>query len=679
MTFVPKAEQFRTDVDELLAAIGRGFRPPSVVSAVEWGPKHFVVPVGPAKGHKLNLALTPYVAEILECLRVDSPHVRVSVKKSAQTGLSTMGFVWLLSLIDTAPDDMMYVMPTLAAAKDLNRERFDDIIKSCAPVAKKVRPQRSRAGDGSTTLTKVFPGGRLILTGANSATDLSSKVVRFAVADEVDRWPLDVDGQGSPMKMLDERQTSFTRTATHKKLEVSTPANAGSSVIDKCYEAGDQRIWVMPCPHCGAEIDFRFEHLEFERLAPYNARYVAQCCERKIESWQQRKTVLAGRWKATKTGPGRHPSFFLNALSSLLTSWDTIAAKYWDSRGIVEEEKVFTNTVLGLSFEEHGQDLDAAKIAAAAEDYPRNAVPATVGRLVLAVDTQDDRLEWAVYGFGPSPTGITVEQWLIGAGVIEGDTSLDEPWEAVDRLAVQSWPHGAGKVLPVDIVGIDSGGHRTGKVYRFVKGKPKYRALRGFGEPERLPLGTPARKDVKDQYKRVLFKVPLYPVGVYGLKLWLAHALKAIETGQEAPGRLHLTGEIADEAYVRQLAAERLVARERRDGRVVREWHPIMGQRNEALDLAVYARALAFGARPNGLGVDRITREQWSAILAERHGSDPAQGSLFGMVPEVRQSAVGSGQSGEVEAGGSALSTAKPERPRRPVGGAGSAARRLNG
>jgi len=38
--------------------------------------------------------------------------------------------------------------------------------------------------------------------------------------------------------------------------------------------------------------------------------------------------VLLGSWKAMYPGQGRQPSYFINALSSLLTSWD----KIWEER-----------------------------------------------------------------------------------------------------------------------------------------------------------------------------------------------------------------------------------------------------------------------------------------------------------------------------------------------------------
>lgn len=612
----------------LLAAFARGVRPSLVVSPADWGRDNFIVPVGERKGQLLDLSLTPYVVEPLNMLRLDSPWTEIAVKKSSQTGFSTLGLVWLFCLIATAPDDMMIVQPSLTAAKDFNSEKLDPAIRATKSVAARVRPQRSRSEDGSKTLEKKFPGGRLVLTGANSATDLSAKTVRFALADEVDRWPADIDGQGDPMGLLDARQVSFTRTGSHKKLVVSTPTNKGSSRIDRAYAAGDQRKWFMPCPHCGTEIAFEFSQLRGERVAPFAAHYMAQCCGAQIDAWRQRDMVLAGHWKPTQPGPGRYPSYFINALSSLLTSWDEMWKKHLECNGDPLAEKGFANLWLGESYEEIGSDLDPARIAVRIEDYQRNVVPAWVGRLVLAADTQDDRFEWALWGFGPASGGAAVEQTLIAAGEIAGDLHEDKPWDELDALSKRPWPHAGGKEFVADLAVVDTGGHFTQRAYRFVHRKSRWRGIKGSSDRAALPLSTPRRFEVKNALGRLLFRVPIYFVGAYDLKLWLSHALKCIESDKPLLGGLRLTKDIADEAYLEQMTAEVLVPRERRDGMVVKEWKKIR-PRNEALDLAVYARAIAFGAHPNGLSVDRFSPARWAAILADRHAVIDAQSDLF--------------------------------------------------
>jgi hypothetical protein len=54
--------------------------------------------------------------------------------------------------------------------------------------------------------------------------------------------------------------------------------------------------------------------------------------------------------------------------------------------------------------------------------------------------------------------------------------------------------------------------------------------------------------------------------------------------------------------------------------------------------MAVYARAFAFGAWPNGLAVDRMSMEQWASLIAERHDLDPRQADLFSLAAKPADS-----------------------------------------
>jgi phage terminase large subunit GpA-like protein len=68
-------------------------------------------------------------------------------------------------------------------------------------------------------LRKEFPGGVLILTGANSAVGLRSMPARYLFLDEVDGYPGDVEGEGDPILLAERRSATFQR---RKILLVST-------------------------------------------------------------------------------------------------------------------------------------------------------------------------------------------------------------------------------------------------------------------------------------------------------------------------------------------------------------------------------------------------------------------------------------------------------------------------
>jgi phage terminase large subunit GpA-like protein len=58
-------------------------------------------------------------------------------------------------------------------------------------------------------LSKEFPGGVLILTGANSAVGLRSMPARYLFLDEIDGYPGDVEGEGDPILLVERRSATF--------------------------------------------------------------------------------------------------------------------------------------------------------------------------------------------------------------------------------------------------------------------------------------------------------------------------------------------------------------------------------------------------------------------------------------------------------------------------------------
>ena len=68
----------------------------------------------------------------------------------------------------------------------------------------RVTPARSR-DSGNRQLSKQFPGGQLVMTGANSAVGLRSMSAHFLFLDEIDAYPGDVEGEGGPIVLAEAR------------------------------------------------------------------------------------------------------------------------------------------------------------------------------------------------------------------------------------------------------------------------------------------------------------------------------------------------------------------------------------------------------------------------------------------------------------------------------------------
>jgi phage terminase large subunit GpA-like protein len=134
--------------------------------------------------------------------------------------------------------DFMGVLPRSGlSAKCSSRGRPDPLIEDSPALRERVKPARSRDA-GNSMLSKEFPGGILVLTGANSATGLRSMPARYSFLDEVDAYPPSADEEGDPVTLAEARTTTFSHR--RKVFMVSTPTIRGISRIEREYEASQR-------------------------------------------------------------------------------------------------------------------------------------------------------------------------------------------------------------------------------------------------------------------------------------------------------------------------------------------------------------------------------------------------------------------------------------------------------
>ena len=212
----------------------------------------------------------------MDCLSPASPVQRVALMKGAQIGGTECGNCWIGYVIHQAPGPMMAVSPTVELAKRNSKQRIDPLIEESEVLRERVKERRSR-DSGNTVLSKEFPGGVLILTGANSAVGLRSMPARYLFLDEVDGYPGDVEGEGDPILLAERRSATFQR---RKILLVSTPKTKSLSRIQREYEASDQRRYFVPCPHCGEHQTLELENLRWPEGRPREAEYACATAAR---------------------------------------------------------------------------------------------------------------------------------------------------------------------------------------------------------------------------------------------------------------------------------------------------------------------------------------------------------------------------------------------------------------
>lgn len=301
---------------------------------------------------------TPYFREVMDALSPSSPVETVVLQKGSQLGGTEAGNNWLGYVIHQAPGPMLYVQPTVEMVKRTSKQRIAHMIESCPPLRERVKETRSR-DSGNTILAKEFPGGILVMTGANSAVGLRSIPVRYLFMDEIDAFEADAEGEGDPVELARRRTSNFRRN--RKMLLVSTPTLKGFSRIERAFLQTDQRYSQVPYPFCEVLQRITWAAIEWPECEPQKAALKCVACERLIPEARKTEMLAAGEWVPTAEGDGRTVGYHLSALYSPFGwySWGDAAADHMKAKEAGREAlKVWINTVLAETWEEEGDAID---------------------------------------------------------------------------------------------------------------------------------------------------------------------------------------------------------------------------------------------------------------------------------------------------------------------------------
>ena len=624
------------------------------VAAYAEAHRHVAPESGSAKPGKWSNATVPLAVEIMDCLDADHPAHTVTACMAAQLVKSEIGMNWLFQTIDCDPAPFLFVTPSIEELRQWNATKWGPNVEANPRIARKVIELVERSGESSTTTMKKFRGGFASCTTASSSKGLQAKSVKRIWMDEVSEYALEVGGRGDPI------QQALTRTDAHPDFKVyfsSTPKELPACRITRLFEAGDQRRPYLPCPHCGV-----FQQLILDRLVEDGARaaYACAACGAVIEETRKADMLARGvwlktyaatdatgapdpadpsppdliapedieRWRARSSG-GRDPSFTMSQMYSSFKSWTRLRAEWVEAQKDPDKLKVFWQQKLGLAWNPALDAGDPERLfAARGRHVQRGVVPLWAPFLTLVADVQGDRIEWALYAWGPDLTGARID-W----GVIQADPLFGEAWAELGRIAQRRWP-GDGLIdLGADIAGVDSGGQKgvTARAYAFVAGRPGWLALKGSSDAEAIPLERGKKKSkVLPDGRRVFAHVHL--VGGSSIKKTVAALLKAgadaADEGVRARSALYFTADSTEEDFA-QLTAEVWREPETRRVGVAGWWERLPGRANEQLDLAVYAYALMWAKTRTW------TASDWARLTAERaSAAAPAALPLFERTPE---------------------------------------------
>lgn len=584
---------------ELSQKVLSDFAPPPKYTVSEWADeKRKLSAESSAIPGQWRTSVVEYMREPMDC--VGDPRVRkVVVMAAAQVAKSEFLNNVTGYLIDYDPSPILMVQPTIEAAEDYSKDRIAPMIRDTPCLKEKVADDKSKTS-GNTIKNKKFPGGYLVMIGANSPSGLASRPIRAVLADEVDRAPVSAGEEGDPINLAVKRTTTFWNRIV---VLVSTPTNKGASRIEDAYEEGDQRQRHCPCPHCGEEQVLKWSNVKWDKSEdgthlPETSYYQCEHNGCVITDPQRIKMVRRGRWVAQKPFNGVASFHVTGLLSPFATMIDGVT-EFLEAQDDPAKMKVWINTYLGETWEEEGRRVDAHALAQRCEEY-ETRVPDGVTLLTAGVDVQDDRIECEIVGWGDDH-----ESWSVDYAVFYGDPTGKAVWDDLTAHREQIFEHPRFGEMIVAASCIDTG-HHTKKVYDYVRAHDRAWGIKGVPGEGKPLVGNPTKNNIG--------KIPLFPVGVHTAKEVMFARLN-VERGEA--GYCHFPEGRSDE-YFEQLTAEAMVTRYHKGFK--RTEFVKTRARNEALDCRVYATAAL-----EMLNVDLVARRRAFEVRLEREAREAAE------------------------------------------------------
>ena len=547
-------------------------RPPPKLTVSEWSDTYRrLSPEASAEPGRWITARAEYQRGIMDAISDPAIHT-VVVMSSAQVGktealLNVIGYH-----VHQDPAPILLLQPTLEMAQAFSKDRLAPMLRDTPALKGLVKDARAR-DSGNTLLHKTYPGGHITLAGSNSPASLASRPVRVVLCDEVDRFPASAGTEGDPVSLARKRAATFWNRSV---LLTSTPTVAGASRIEREWQESDMRRFYVPCPHCGDRQHLQWAQVQWPEDRPDEAAY---CCEHCGALWtdaERWRAIRQGEWRAEGECTGT-AGFHLNEIYSPWTQLADIASAFLAAkRGGPDQLKTWVNTSLGECWEEdEGEGADWQDLYRRREHYPAE-VPENVSVIVAGVDTQDDRLEAEIVGWGEGE-----ESWGLDYVRLYGDPGQPQLWRSLRERLRRTFQRSDGLMLNVRLVCIDSGGHYTDEVYDWCQQQGRTWAvpIQGASVPGKPIAAFPRKPNRRGVY--------LTTVGTDTAKELIYGRYQMLEPG---PGYCHWpVSDAYDEPYFQQATAEKRV-RKYRAGVPYYVWDAGK-RRTEALDCRVYALA----------------------------------------------------------------------------------------
>lgn len=490
------------------------------------------------------------------------PNIEIVVfMTSAQIGKTELLGNVLAHHMIYRPGPIMAMHPTVEMGQIWSKNFFSPMVRD-TPCLKGLFSDKSIGDLSKTIMHKKFPGGHVIIVGANSPVGLSAQPIGFLLVDEADRMPEEVGVEGDPLFLAIMRTTAFM---DRKIVLASTPTVEGRSRIQKAFLETDQRHYFVQCQDCGEFFTLDFDRLKWDENDATSVHYICDFCEDEIAPAKRDSMVAGGHWRASAISK-RKAGFHIDEMCSPWVTWEKMVEKYLAAKDDPIRLKSWVNTSRGLPYEEKTEKIDAAVLLEHRQAY--GGLPDGVKVITAGVDVHKFNVMVEVVGWGEN-----YESWSLDYHTVHGDTLKPAVWEELTQYLDAHFGS-----LQIRSTAVDAG-YRPDAVRRFVSKTPRAYAvigIPGWGKPT---IELQRGKAVKHHH-------PFRKVGVNDVKVNVYDRLRVDEPG---PGFCHFPDHY-DHSYFSHFESEQIVTK-LKNGHPLRVWDKKPGTKNHYFDCRVYATA----------------------------------------------------------------------------------------
>ena len=396
----------------------------------QWAAENRLLTEDNAEPGLYNPERTPYLEAVAQAL--ENPLYNCIVLVTfAQSGKTELILNSIGHKLDDRPEPINYFCPSQKLTETISNNRFKKMLLNSPSLKNKwARSRRDKITE------KYISGVRLGFGWTSSATELSSHPYARVYLDELDRMPLNVEGEGSPVELTSVRGDTYS---DFKQFLSSTPTLEGVSPIMFYFLEGTKQKWCLCCPFCNDYFlpELKIFKWELEKDKVIDAWLTCPFCARKIkDEWRLKmneSAVYLGPGQVFEKGKikgelidSKTASFWVSGLCSPWKNYFDRAEKFSKAEKSKQQERVqaVVNTAFGEVWKLKGDAPDEKQASKLLWKHRKGEVLAGTRCITCAVDVHRINLHWTLRGWLDAG-----ESYLFDFGVLYGDTEELKIWE----------------------------------------------------------------------------------------------------------------------------------------------------------------------------------------------------------------------------------------------------------